>query len=161
MIVYVDSSVVLRVVLGQPDRLPEWEQIEVGVTSALTEVECLRTLDRRNARGLLPTDAYLERRAVTLDLLSRLQCVELTRSILARAAAPFPAPLGTLDALHLATALAWRGAQDEDLALSTHDAELAAAARAEGFRVFGVAGAPIVPASDPPRRPRAPAKARE
>ena len=46
MIAYLDSSVVLRVVLGQPGSLREWKAIENGVASALLEVECVRTLDR-------------------------------------------------------------------------------------------------------------------
>jgi hypothetical protein len=31
VIAYVDSSVILRVVLGQPARLPEWNRIEAEV----------------------------------------------------------------------------------------------------------------------------------
>ena len=46
MIAYVDASVLLRFALGQPDALPEWRQIERGVSSALVRTESLRTLDR-------------------------------------------------------------------------------------------------------------------
>jgi predicted nucleic acid-binding protein len=46
--------------------------------------------------------------------------------------------LGTLDAIHLATALAWRERADEDLTLATHDRALGAAARASGVPVVGV-----------------------
>jgi predicted nucleic acid-binding protein len=46
VIAYVDSSVVLRLVLGQPAALREWRTVDRGVASALVEVECLRTLDR-------------------------------------------------------------------------------------------------------------------
>ena len=46
MIAYLDASVLLRVVLRQPDALHEWRIIEQGIASALVEVECLRTLDR-------------------------------------------------------------------------------------------------------------------
>jgi hypothetical protein len=53
VIAYVDSSVRLRVVLFQPDQLPEWPTTEQAVTSARTEVECLRTLDRHVRQGLL------------------------------------------------------------------------------------------------------------
>ena len=137
MIAYVDTSALLRIVLGQADRLREWSSIDAGVTSALTEVECLRTLDRRLTRGLLEADEFPERRALALALLSRMERVELTRAILTRAASPFPTPLGTLDALHLSTALAWRALRDPDLILATHDVELGRAARAEGFTVVG------------------------
>ena len=43
---YLDSSVVLRVVLGQPDNLAALLPDLEPFTSALTQVECLRALDR-------------------------------------------------------------------------------------------------------------------
>ena len=45
MIAYVDASVLLRVALRQSNALPEWRQIEQGVSSALIMTESLRTLD--------------------------------------------------------------------------------------------------------------------
>jgi prevent-host-death family protein len=45
---------------------------------------------------------------------------------------------GTLDAIHLATALLWRERSDADLLMATHDATLGLAARAVGFRVIGL-----------------------
>lgn len=44
---------------------------------------------------------------------------------------------GTLDAIHLATATLWRESQAGEIAMATHDAPLAAAARASGFSVIG------------------------
>lgn len=140
MIAYVDSSILLRVVLGQPDRLVQWEDIASGVTSTLTEVECLRTLDRRQQRRLLLGDEYAERRALVLRLLERMDRVEIGRTILARAADPFCGPLGTLDAIHLSTAIAWRRAYQDGIVMTTHDRELGLAARAEGFEVLGLQG---------------------
>ena len=64
--------------------------------------------------------------------------IEPTRPVLARAAQPFPVVLGTLDAIHLATALLWRERSDADLVMATHDATLGLAARAVGFRVIGL-----------------------
>jgi predicted nucleic acid-binding protein len=46
VIAYLDSSVILRLVLNEPDPLREWPEVHHGVTSALAEVEVLRTLDR-------------------------------------------------------------------------------------------------------------------
>jgi len=46
-----DSSILLRVILGQPGRIPEWESITLGVASGLVEVECLRTIDRLHLAG--------------------------------------------------------------------------------------------------------------
>lgn len=137
MIAYVDTSVLLRVVLSQPDRLAEWPRIERAVTSALTEIECLRTLDRRHRQGGLDVAELSERRALALRLLERMDRVDLSPAVLKRAADPFPTPLGTLDALHLATALLWRDAQSAAPVFVTHDVALATAARAVGLHVLG------------------------
>lgn len=56
--------------------------------------------------------------------------------VLVRAADPFPTPLGTLDALHLASALLVRE-EVPDVMLATHDERLATAAVAMGFGVHG------------------------
>ena len=138
MIAYVDSSVLLRVVLAQPDRLPEWPTIEQAVTSALTEVECLRTLDRRLRQGLLDPEDLADRRGLVLRLLERMDRVDVSPAVLRRAADPFPTPLGTLDAIHLATAVLWREGRSVAPVLVTHDAQLATAARAMGFATAGV-----------------------
>jgi hypothetical protein len=58
--------------------------------------------------------------------------------ILERAAQPMPTELGTLDAIHLATALLWRDMTRNELVMATHDAALAVGARAHGLRVVGV-----------------------
>lgn len=138
MIAYLDSSVLLRLVLGEPGRLAEWSRIESGVTSALAEVECLRTLDRLRLRGALGDADLATRRKAVWQLLEALEVVHLAPAVLRRAADPFPTPLGTLDALHLATALAWREERGAVLLLATHDTELATAAVACGLDVIGL-----------------------
>ena len=53
MTVYVDASVLLRLVLGQAGRFRQWRRVTTAVASMIVEVECLRTLDRlRTAEGL-------------------------------------------------------------------------------------------------------------
>jgi hypothetical protein len=49
-----------------------------------------------------------------------------------------PTELGTLDAIHLATALLWRDQARISITMETHDAALALAARAHGLPVVGV-----------------------
>lgn len=138
MIAYLDSSAVLRIVLGQPNALKEWRGITRGVASALVEVECVRTLDRLRLAQGLPDEAIAVRREAVFTIMEACEVVELTRPILARASHPLPTVLGTLDALHLATALAWKDYSGTDLMMATHDEALAMAARAVGFRVIGV-----------------------
>ncbi len=138
MIAYVDSSVVLRLVLGQPDALDEWPAVESGVASELVELECLRTVDRLRHADELTAARSVELREAIYRLTDSTELVGVTRPVLARAGQPFPAPLGTPDALHLATALLWSEMLDTELVMTTHDRELATAARASGLAVLGV-----------------------
>ncbi len=137
MIAYVDSSVILRLVFGQANALPEWPEVERGVASELVGVECLRTLDRLAHAEPIPIDRIVELREAIYRLTDTLETVALSRPVLARAGQPLPTPLGTLDALHLATALLWSETLDTDLVMLTHDRALATAARASGFEVSG------------------------
>lgn len=137
MIAYLDASVVLRLILGAPNKLAEWKQVQTAVASALTEVECLRTLDRLGRAGTLTEREVAARREAVYRLLEGVEVVDVARPILRRASEPFPAPLGTLDAIHLATAIAWRDASEASLVMATHDKALAAAARSVGLQVIG------------------------
>lgn len=137
MIAYVDASVLLRIVFGEPGALPEWRRIQRGVASALIMTECLRTLDRLRLRTRLPDRAVATRRAAILALIGSLEIVEIDAAILNRAAQSMPTELGTLDAIHLATALLWQESGRVNLVMATHDAALALAARAHGFVVIG------------------------
>ncbi|HYT32815.1 MAG TPA: type II toxin-antitoxin system VapC family toxin [Thermoanaerobaculia bacterium] len=137
MIVYLDSSVLLRVVLGQAGSLREWRSIDRAVASELVEVESLRTLDRLRLAERLPDEQIASRREAVYRLLESVEIVEPNRSVLQRASQPLPTSLGTLDAIHLATALLWREKTGTDLAMATHDDALATAARASGLRVLG------------------------
>jgi predicted nucleic acid-binding protein len=137
LIAYVDASVLLRVTLGQPDALPEWRKIDQGVASVLVTTECLRTLDRLRLRTGLPDAEVAIRRATILALIESLELVEIDSVVLDRAAQPMPTELGTLDAIHLATALLWRDLTRADLIMATHDTALALGAQAHGLQVVG------------------------
>lgn len=100
-------------------------------------MECTRTLDRRLRQGLIEAGDLAERRGLLLRLLERIERVDLSPVVLQRAADPFPTPLGTLDALHLATAILWTHSQPEAPVFATHDLQLALAARSMGFTTLG------------------------
>jgi predicted nucleic acid-binding protein len=138
VIAYLDASVVVRLVLGEPGRLAEWTRIEQAVASALTEVECLRTLDRLALAGVFSPDELADRRTAVYRLMKAVEVVDVGRTVLRRASEPFSTPLGTLDAIHLSTALSWRDARQSELLMATHDKALATAARATGLTVIGV-----------------------
>jgi len=138
VIAYVDASVLLRVALGQPDALPAWSQIQQGVSSALVATESLRTLDRLRLRVKLADAEIAKRRAAIFDMIASLEVVEVDSTVLDRASQPMPTELGTLDAIHLATALLWKDMTRENLVMATHDGALALAAEAHGLPVVGV-----------------------
>jgi uncharacterized protein len=139
MIAYIDASVLLRVALRQPDALTEWREVEQGVSSALVTTESLRTLDRLRLRANLTDVEVASRRATILQLIASLELVEIDAVVLDRAAQPMPTELGTLDAIHLATALLWKDMTREDLVMATHDGALALGAKAHGLPVIGAA----------------------
>ena len=43
---YIDSSAILRVVLGQPDAFGSWSSINIAATSQLAWAECCRVTER-------------------------------------------------------------------------------------------------------------------
>ena len=136
MITYVDASVLLRIVQGSTDRLETWSETE-PISSYLIRVECLRTLDRARLQPGADDLAIGSDRASVLELLQGFSLAPVTSSVLDRAADPFPTMLGSLDAIHLATALELRDSYP-DLVFATHDRQLGIAARSLGFLVVGI-----------------------
>lgn len=137
MRVYVDSSVLLRVVTGEPHRLNIWTKITEPVSSELIRLESLRTIDRARIRLRLEDSAVAQRRASLLEAIDAFRLISVNTRILERASDPFPTMLGSLDAIHLASALLARDG-GLDFEFATHDEELGTAAQAFGFRVYGV-----------------------
>lgn len=122
--IYIDTSVVLAHVLAE-DRVPaESIWAETLVSSRLTHYE---TWLRLHARRPATSHGNAAREA-----LGRLAVVELSPLVLERALEPFPVPVRSLDALHLAT-LAFLASQRQKPRLATYDARMAAAASRLGF----------------------------
>ncbi len=138
MIAYVDASILLRLALGQPNALKDWPKVNRGVSSALVTAESLRTLDRLRLRAGLSDEEVATRRAAILSLIESLEIVDLDATVLGRASQPMPIELGTLDAIHLATALLWMEMTGMELTMATHDEALGRGARAHGLPVLGV-----------------------
>jgi predicted nucleic acid-binding protein len=136
VITYVDTSVILRLAFNEPNHLAGWQGIQRRCTSRLARVEALRTLDRRFAQRAMSLEEFAHRRAFVLALLDGIDQAAVSEGILQRVENAFPTPLRTLDAIHLATALAL--AAREGVRLATHDAELATAATSVGLDVVGV-----------------------
>ena len=133
MIVYLDTSVVLRVLLDQPRKLSSWAQWTAAYSSELTGVECRRVIDR------LRLDAVFDDEEVALatQRLSQMEKsvrrIRLSRSILHAASQTMPTVVKALDAFHLVSAVAIRERRQVELFFATHDSQQATAARALGF----------------------------
>jgi predicted nucleic acid-binding protein len=127
--IYLDTSVALAHLLAE-DRRPDdalWK--ETLVSSRLLEYEAWI---RIHARDLAASHGDLVR-----EVLRRVGFLELTPHVLARAVDPFPVPVRTLDALHLAS-MSFLRQQGVKFALASYDDRLTTAARALGFAVADI-----------------------
>ena len=138
MIAYVDSSVLLRFILDQPDPLTELRLYDRRVTSFVAEVECLRAIESARARGQLTADEAADRRLVAYAQLRRMRRLLVSRPVLRRAGEAYPLPVKALDAIHLASALLVREREAPDLVFATHDRQLGRLAAAMDLPVVGL-----------------------
>jgi hypothetical protein len=128
-VIYLDSSVALAQLLAE-DRTPPatlWQ--ESLVASRLLEYE---VWNRLHARGLGRSHGEEAR-----SLIGRVALVELVSPVLGRALEPFPVPVRTLDALHLASLEFLRG-RGQTVALASYDDRLLGAARAIGIPLLSL-----------------------
>ena len=138
MTAYLDASVVVRKLQREAGSLKEWGQWKRAFSSELLRVEVLRAVDRARLRGALTDNEVADIVMRARAILDGLELLKLSPSILNRAAQSFLTPLGTLDALHLATAVRLMESTGIELTFLTHDAELGTAARSMNFVVEGV-----------------------
>lgn len=138
MNLYLDSSVPLRILLAEPGGLAQWDRWTRAFASELVTVETRRTLDRYRLQGRM-SDARLAAAYQRLAQYERgFALLPLRSSVILRARMPMNAVIGTLDAIHLASALIIRDGIAPDLVFATHDRQQATAARALGLDVIGV-----------------------
>jgi predicted nucleic acid-binding protein len=139
MNLYADSSAVLAWLFEEPtaDAVEQaFDRAEGVVASDLTLVECDRALIRAYTLGVLSEMESVRRRALLEAVAVNWIVLKLDREVLERARRRFPAePLRTLDALHIASALAARSAIS-DLALLSLDGRVRENGAALGFAVL-------------------------
>ncbi len=133
MIVYLDSSVILRVLLGQKNTWKEWGQWDHAYSSSLLHLESRRVIDRLRLESVLDDHGVAHIGAELRRIERAISRVALSRSVFDRAAMAMPTVVKTLDAIHLATGLLVRERLHQDLIFVTHDAQQATAARSLGF----------------------------
>jgi predicted nucleic acid-binding protein len=136
MTVYIDTSVIVRILFREPNPVTVWGKWQKGFSSTLWRVEALRTVDRLRLSSDLSDDDVADLVKDIRLVHETLSIHPITDAILQRASETFPTVVGTLDAIHLATALAVQQLEPIDLLL-THDGQMATAARSLGFTVVG------------------------
>jgi hypothetical protein len=128
-VTYIETSVLLAQLLAEDRYPPESLWTGAVVSSRLTEYE---VWNRIHARRLGASHGE----SVRL-LLGRLRWLEMTPMVLARALDPWPIPLRTLDALHLASVEFLRG-HGQDVSFASYDARLITAARRLSVSLFAL-----------------------
>jgi len=137
MIVYLDASVVLRILLRQPKRLAAWGRWEAAYSSELLGIESRRVIDRLRVQAALNDHELADVHHDLTRIERAIGAIPLTRPVLHRAALPMPTAVKTLDAIHLASALLLRERRTTSLTFATHDPHQLRAARALGFECLG------------------------
>ncbi len=127
--IYLDTSVALAHLLAEDRSPPETLWREPLIASRLLEYELW---NRMNARGLGRSHGE-EARA----LIGRVALIEMAPPVLARALEPFPIPLRTLDALHVASLEFLRG-HGLTIALASYHERMLVAARALRIPLFAL-----------------------
>ena len=125
--IYLDTSVALAYLLAE-DRHPADAFFEQRlIASRLLEYELFTVLSARKC--------HASHGAAAERLLRRVALVEMERPMLERALTPFPAPVRTLDALHLATCDYLRSLGHAPV-LASYDQRLTSAAQAIGLETM-------------------------
>ena len=119
--IYLDTSVALAQLFAEDRQPPQDLGQEALTASRLLQYEVWARVHARRLEA-----AHCDK---VRDLLDGVAYIELTPMVLARALEPFPVPVRTLDALHLATMDFLRG-RGQAIELASYDARLLAAARA-------------------------------
>ena len=125
--IYLDTSVALAQILAEDRAPPDSLWKEELISSRLLEYE---VWNRLHARGLGSSHGEAAR-----AVLAEVAFLELTPQTLTRALEPFPAPVRTLDALHLASAEYLR-MQGQKVHIAAYDERLLAGARKMGIEIY-------------------------
>lgn len=124
--IYLDSSVALAYLLAEERRPPQsfWEQ--PFISSRLLQYEVWTRVHARGLAGSLVDSLRF--------LFERIAFVEMIPPVLTRALEPFPTPVRTLDALHLAS-VAFLQSQGQPVEIASYDDRLVTVARQLGFPI--------------------------
>ena len=131
---YLDTSVFLEWLFKEnSDKYrPPGEQI---VSSDLLRVESRRTFHRLRLENKIDDSGFVRLQTVFQDFWHTIHVVSVDEAILELSAGTFPTIIGTLDAIHLSTALLYQKYKKVSLTIITEDKQLRTTAQACGFTV--------------------------
>ena len=133
MTVYLDSTFVIRHLLGVGKTAEFWGRWERAYASTLMRVECFRAADRLRLEGKLD-DAGRSRLGSWIETVCEtVTQVPVTDSVMRRAADAFPVAVGTLRAIHIATMQELEAVHGVKCKVASADDGLVEAAKALGF----------------------------
>jgi len=137
VIAYVDTSVVLRFILNSDKSLMKAFDFPRTTVSELFFIEFRRTLERLRLTNALNDAQFSEAARRFFELHPSFEVWNLTPAIKQRAAGSFPTVVGTLDALHIATALEIAAESGvSELNLFSFDRQMNICAASLGFKVL-------------------------
>lgn len=125
--IYLDTSVALAHLLAEDQSPPEKLWQEPLISSRLLEYEIWTRIHGRKLGRSHGNEAR--------SLLGRVALIELSPLVLSRALEPFPRPVRTLDALHLAS-MDFLRKQGQTVTLASYDDRLINAARALRIAIY-------------------------
>lgn len=133
MTVYLDSSLVIRQLVGTSAPWTGWGTWTAAYASTLMRTECYRMANHLRLTGKLD-DVQRARLGTWIErVCDSVTQVPVTDGVLRRAADAFPTAVGTAQAIHLATLLELQSAHGITCLLATDDEELLQAAESMGF----------------------------
>jgi hypothetical protein len=133
MTVYLDSTFVIRKLLGVGKQTDFWGRWDKAYASTLMRAECFRAANSLRLAGKLD-DAGRARLGGWIETVcAAVTQVPVTDAVMRRAADSFPVSIGTLQAMHLATMLELESERGVKCAVATDDPGLLQAAKALGF----------------------------
>lgn len=133
MIVYLDSSFVIRRLLGVGKPAEFWGKWEKAYASTLMRTECFRAANHLRLNGKLDDAARARLGSWIETVCSTITQIPVTETILKRAAEAYPVEVGTLQALHLATIQELESVHGVRCTLACDDDGLIQAAKALGI----------------------------
>lgn len=133
MTAYVDTSVLIDWVLERNMVLEQAVAAGAVATSELALIEGNRVLDRHRLIGELDDEGAGVVKGLFRRLVGGMVLLPLDDQVKRRAAASFPTVIGTLDAIHLASAELWSQGTGEDVAVFSLDRQMNTCAKAMGL----------------------------